>query len=90
VATTFRLARNDLSLEDWQQLCACVPVMLQQPSNYKAAVHLMMQFEVRWVGGVGAADTQAAGRHQQARTSTSGHTAKKELAAAWVRWTVAL
>lgn len=53
VATTFRLARKDLGLEAWQQLCACVPLMLQQPSNYKAAVHLMLQFEVRDTRGAG-------------------------------------
>lgn len=54
VATTFRLARDDLGAEGWQQLCACVPQMLQQPSNYKPAVHLMLQFEVIETGGHGA------------------------------------
>lgn len=47
VASTFRLGPDDLDAEGWQQLSASVPVMLQQPSSYKAAVNLMMQFEVR-------------------------------------------
>jgi hypothetical protein len=45
VATIFQLTREDLS--DWQQLTDAVQQMLTSQSSYKAAVHLLMQFEVR-------------------------------------------
>jgi hypothetical protein len=46
VATIFQLTRGDLS--DWQQLTGAVRQMLTSQSSYKAAVHLLMQFEVRF------------------------------------------
>jgi hypothetical protein len=48
VANIFQLTREDLS--DWQQLTAAVRQMLTSQSSYKAAVHLMMQFEVCFCG----------------------------------------
>jgi hypothetical protein len=50
VAANFRLTREDLGEDGWQTLTEAVPLMLQQPSTCKAAVHLLMQFEV----GLGA------------------------------------
>lgn len=47
VAANFRLTREDLGEGGWQTLAEAVPPMLQQPSTCKAAVHLLMQFEVR-------------------------------------------
>jgi hypothetical protein len=47
VASAFDLTRGDLGADGWQQLSATIPQMLQQPSSYKAAVYLFMQFEVR-------------------------------------------
>lgn len=47
VASAFGLTREDLGADGWQQLSAAIPQMLQQPSSYKAAVYLFMQFEVR-------------------------------------------
>jgi hypothetical protein len=44
VATIFQLTREDLS--DLQQLTDAVRQMLTSQSSYKAAVHLLMQFEV--------------------------------------------
>jgi hypothetical protein len=46
VASAFGLTREDLGADGWQQLSAAIPQMLQQPSSYKAAVYLFMQFEV--------------------------------------------
>ncbi|KAF6257473.1 hypothetical protein COO60DRAFT_1701845 [Scenedesmus sp. NREL 46B-D3] len=43
VAGIFQLTRHDLS--DWQQLTQAVRQMLTSQSSYKAAVHLLMQFE---------------------------------------------
>jgi hypothetical protein len=45
IATIFNLQREDL--DDWQLLVASLQTMLQNQSSYKAAVHLLMQFEVR-------------------------------------------
>lgn len=47
VASVFQLTRDDVDSEGWQTLTAAVPLLLQQPSTYKPAVFLMMQFEVR-------------------------------------------
>ena len=47
VASSFHLTREDLGSDGWQQLSAALPLMLQQPTSYKPAVYLMMQFEVR-------------------------------------------
>ncbi|WIA30602.1 hypothetical protein OEZ86_000682 [Tetradesmus obliquus] len=43
VAAIFKLTREDVS--DWQLLTAAVQQMLTSQSSYKAAVHLLMQFE---------------------------------------------
>jgi hypothetical protein len=44
VAAVFQLTREDLS--NWQLLTAAVQQMLTSQSSYKAAVHLLMQFQV--------------------------------------------
>lgn len=46
MACSFNLTREDLGPQGWQQLSAILPLLLQQPSTYKPAVQLMMQFEV--------------------------------------------
>eukprot|EP00775_Hariotina_reticulata_P004540 gene4540-4792_t len=43
IATIFNLQRDDL--DDWELLVVSVQRMLQSQSSYKAAVHLLMQFE---------------------------------------------
>lgn len=50
VAAIFKLTREDVS--DWQLLTAAVQQMLTSQSSYKAAVHLLMQFEVRLHAGL--------------------------------------
>lgn len=45
VAVIFKLTSADLT--DWHQVQLSVQQMLQSQSSYKAAVHMMMQFEVR-------------------------------------------
>lgn len=44
VATIFKLSRDDLT--DWPQVTQAVQQMLASQSSYKAAVHLLMHFEV--------------------------------------------
>jgi hypothetical protein len=49
VASVFGLSSGDVPPAGWQQLSDALLVMLQQPSTYKPAVYLMMQFEARRV-----------------------------------------
>lgn len=45
VASIFKLTRDDLT--DWTQVTQALQQLLQNQTSYKAAVHIMMQFEVR-------------------------------------------
>lgn len=48
VAIAFGVTREQLGAQGWAQLSGALrDVMLRQPSTYKAAVQLMMHFEVR-------------------------------------------